>query len=171
MAENVYQDAIIDTVEPDTLVTDIACIKVCYSHEIMIDAIRLGRFFQDLHLSTITSQSLNFSSSFRLTVNRKVLKAHAFILYFDTFFTPSGAPVPEDAQVSLVRDGEPALAEVWQIPSKFRRKDSTGGKGKEVSFSTGPMSIPTHWKQTIFLLKEPIKAEEGERQEKKKNTV
>lgn len=34
-------------------------------------------------------------------------------------------------------------------------------KEKITSFSTGPESIPTHWKQTVFLLKEPIGVEEG----------
>ncbi|GJJ15438.1 hypothetical protein Clacol_009716 [Clathrus columnatus] len=142
MAENIYDDAIIDTVDPESLVTNTVCIK-------------------DMHLSTITSQSLNFTSSFRLKTNRKISKAYAFILYFDTFFTPTGDPVDDDAEVTLVKDGEPALAEVWQVPGKPRRKESTNfERGKEVSFSTGPMSIPTHWKQTIFLLKEPIKAED-----------
>ena len=29
------------------------------------------------------------------------------------------------------------------------------------SFSTGPRSTPTHWKQTLFLLREPIVVDEG----------
>lgn len=44
------------------------------------------------------------------------------------------------------------------------RKDSLGEglkKDKLISFSTGPESVPTHWKQTIFLLREPIPLEEG----------
>jgi type I protein arginine methyltransferase len=90
-----------------------------------------------------------------------VLNAHAFILYFDTFFSPSGNPVPENTSVHLVKEGEPTLAEVWQVPGKSKRKDSTCQKGKEVSFSTGPLSTPTHWKHTLFLLREPIKVEEG----------
>lgn len=69
------------------------------------------------------------------------------------------------------------LAEVWQIgggtgprkPNPTRRMSSQGEhllrkereKPKYVSFSTGPQSIPTHWKQTLFLLREPIVAQEG----------
>lgn len=165
MAEGVYQDAIIDTVEPETLVTNVDCIKVTI-HTINKKTNPKPYDAQNLHLATVTPQSLNFSSTFRLTAHQKITKAHAFILYFDTFFTHTGLPVSDDVEVSLVKDGEPALAEVWQIPGKARRKDSTGAgveKGKEVSFSTGPMSIPTHWKQAIFLLREPIKAEEGKR--------
>ena len=118
-------------------------------------------FFEDLRIGTLSQKSLNFSSPFKLTATRRVLKAHAFILYFDTFFTPTGSPLPENAKVHLVKDGEPSLAEVWQVPGKIRRKDSTSGRGKEVSFSTGPESKPTHWKQALFMLKEPLHVEEG----------
>ena len=31
-----------------------------------------------------------------------------------------------------------------------------------VSFSTGPHSEPTHWKQTVFLLEEPVVFKKGE---------
>lgn len=107
----------------------------------------------------MSSRSLNFSSRFRLTATRRALKAHAFVLYFDTFFTPSGLPV--DRAVHLDREGEPALAEVWQVPGKAKRKDSSGGKGHDVSFSTGPLSRPSHWKQAVFLLRDPVRVEEG----------
>ncbi len=30
------------------------------------------------------------------------------------------------------------------------------------SFSTSPMSTPTHWKQTVFLLRDPIVLTEGD---------
>lgn len=64
--------------------------------------------------------------------------------------------------MQLVRDGEPALAEVWQVPGKVKRKESMSERGKDVSFSTGPQSAPTHWKHTLFLLREPITADEGD---------
>lgn len=31
----------------------------------------------------------------------------------------------------------------------------------EVFFTTGPRGTPTHWKQTVFLLKEPLVVVEG----------
>ncbi|KAG9073708.1 hypothetical protein FRC06_011192 [Ceratobasidium sp. 370] len=34
-------------------------------------------------------------------------------------------------------------------------------EGKEVSFSTGPGSMPTHWKQTLFLFRTPVDVKEG----------
>src|SRR6202035_5734733 len=46
-----------------------------------------------------------------------------------------------------------------------QRRQSYGeglhSKEKIVSFSTGPHSARTHWKQTIFLLREPIIVSEG----------
>ncbi|KAF8587688.1 S-adenosyl-L-methionine-dependent methyltransferase [Ramaria rubella] len=142
MAVDVYDDAIVDIVGEETLISNTVLVK-------------------DLPIGTLALQSLNFSSPFKLTATRRVLKAHAFILYFDTFFVPTGRPVAEDSPVHLVKEGEAALAEVWKVPGKSKRRESTGEKDKEVSFSTGPLSTPTHWKHTLFLLREPIKVEEG----------
>lgn len=98
---------------------------------------------------------------------------HAFLLYFDTFFATDGARVAPGSPVQLVKEGDGAVAEVWRVggegrPRRSYSQDSPGGvaKGKArervVSFSTGPLSVPTHWKQTIFLLREPLVVEEGE---------
>ncbi|KNZ73314.1 Protein arginine N-methyltransferase 3 [Termitomyces sp. J132] len=108
MAEDLYEDAIVDVVGPNTLLSEPCTIK-------------------DLVLSEITPRQLDFSSSFTLvsTAERRT-KVNSFILYFDTFFTVSGRPV--DAATS---------------------------------FSTGPQSMATHWKQTLFLLREPISISEG----------
>ena len=90
------------------------------------------------------------------------------MLYFDTFFVETGLPVPEDKPVHIVREGDPILAEVWQLGGKrhMTRRMSSGEyikpyEPKTISFSTGPLSVPTHWKQTLFLLREPIVAAEG----------
>lgn len=87
----------------------------------------------------------------------------AFVLYFDTFFTPSGRPVSPSTQVEVVREGEVALAELWPVGGKpaQKRRQSLGRKEKISSFSTGPQSSPTHWKQTIFMLKVPFIVSEG----------
>ncbi|KAF9231844.1 hypothetical protein BU15DRAFT_81915 [Melanogaster broomeanus] len=94
---------------------------------------------------------------------------HALVLYFDTFFITTGEPLSPDVPVRLIKDGDATLAEVWPVGGKSasRRRASIGPglKQKEqkkvISFSTGPLSQPTHWKQTIFLLRDPILAEEG----------
>jgi hypothetical protein len=66
-------------------------------------------------------------------------------------------------------DGDVTLAEVWPVggkPAPHRRASiGPGLKQKEekkaISFRTGPTGQPTHWKQTLFLLKDPILASEG----------
>jgi len=148
MAEGMFDEAIVDVVGPDAIVSEPYVIK-------------------DLNLGIITPRQLDFSSSFTLisTVERRT-KVHAFILYFDTFFTTTGDLVPAGTEVKIVKEGDIALAEVWPVGNKPapQRRASMGGKNvstKITSFSTGPKSIPTHWKQTIFLLREPLVVVEG----------
>jgi protein arginine N-methyltransferase 3 len=46
--------------------------------------------------------------------------------------------------------------------SAQKRRQSIGReKGQITSFSTGPLSTPTHWKQTLFMLREPFVVSEG----------
>lgn len=124
---------------------------------------------QDLYLPDVTPRQLDFSSPFKLTATTaRTTKIHAFVLYFDTFFNETGAPVPADTPVAVAREGDPILAEVWQVGGRrhLTRRMSSGEaikphEPKIVSFSTGPLSVPTHWKQTLFLLREPIVADEG----------
>jgi len=77
-------------------------------------------------------------------------------------------PISPSTKVHVAHEGSPIVAEVWPLGGKFqpKRRASQGGSrtpGEErvTSFSTGPESVPTHWKQTIFLLHEPIRAHEG----------
>ncbi|KAI0629795.1 S-adenosyl-L-methionine-dependent methyltransferase [Trametes polyzona] len=151
MAKGVYDEAVVDVVGPETVLSQPVVVK-------------------DLFLGNITQKQLDFSSPFTVisTAERRT-KVHAFVLYFDTFFTNTGEPVPEDTDVYIVRDGDPVLAEVWPVGGRPHqpRRMSTGeqlkGKGrpKVTSFSTGPASVPTHWKQTVFFLRDPITAGEG----------
>jgi len=151
MAHSIYKDAIMDVVNPNSVVSEPYLLK-------------------DLHLRSITTRQLEFTSPFSLTSTSLMrTKIHALVLYFDTFFTTTGEPVSPDVPVRLIRDGDVTLAEVWPIagkpPPKRRASVGPGLKEREekrvISFSTGPTSQPTHWMQTIFLLKDPISAEEG----------
>ncbi|KAF5393730.1 hypothetical protein D9757_000259 [Collybiopsis confluens] len=173
MAEELYDEAIIDVVGPRTMLSSPYSVK-------------------DLNLSTITPRQLDFISPFKLTstVDRRT-KVSAFILYFDIFFTASGNPVPPETEVAITGEDEAVFAEVWPLggrpppqrrASQRRRKEKStdelasqnlqkpaeGKDGKQTvktdtvtSFSTSPKSIPTHWKQTLFLLKEPFVIDEG----------
>lgn len=122
---------------------------------------------QDLYLKDVTTRQLDFSSPFTLVANNdQKQKIHAFVLYFDTFFAVSGEHLPEGTEVHVAGEGDPILAEVWQIGRKPSRRMSSGDplkkpKPKYISFSTGPASVPTHWKQTLFLIREPIVVHEG----------
>ncbi|KAJ3518164.1 hypothetical protein NLJ89_g28 [Agrocybe chaxingu] len=141
MAQELYDEAIVDVVGPEALLSKPYAVK-------------------DLILSDITSRELDFSASFNLvsTVERRT-KVHSFVLYFDTFFTASGLPVPPSTEVKCIKDGEVTLAELWPVggkPAHQRRQSMGREKEKIISFSTGPHSLPTHWKQTIFMLREPF---------------
>ncbi|KAJ7712993.1 protein arginine N-methyltransferase [Mycena metata] len=150
MAAELYDEAIVDVVGPETI------LSVPYT-------------VKDLHLGVITPRQLDFVSSFKLvsTVERRT-KVNSFILYFDTFFTVDGKPTAEGTEVKVIRTNDAVLAEVWPVggrPAPQRRVSSDVAKSPQTaevtSFSTGPQSIPTHWKQTLFLLREPIIVEEG----------
>ncbi|OSX57198.1 hypothetical protein POSPLADRAFT_1067922 [Postia placenta MAD-698-R-SB12] len=151
MAHDVYSEAIVDVVGPETMVSEPYSVK-------------------DLHLATITPKQLDFSAPFILTSTaERRTKVHALVLYFDVFFAEDGQSIPPGTEVYVAREGDPILAEVWPLggrPHASRRLSSGEGlkakiKPKVTSFCTGPASVPTHWKQTIFLLRDPITVHEG----------
>ncbi|RXW22484.1 hypothetical protein EST38_g3361 [Candolleomyces aberdarensis] len=146
MSEGLYDEAIIDVLGPETVLSNPYTIK-------------------DLILKDITIRQLDFSTPFTLvSTAEQRSKISAFVLYFDTYFTVSGNPVPPETQVRNIKEGEVVVAEVWPVGNKSapqRRQSQSGRKEKITSFSTGPQSSPTHWKQTIFMLKEPFCVSEG----------
>ncbi|KAF9464204.1 protein arginine N-methyltransferase [Collybia nuda] len=146
MAEDLYGEAIVDVVGSNTMYSAPHPIK-------------------DLLLSEITQRQLDFTSSFTLvSTSERRTKINSFILYFDTFFTNTGHPVPAVTDVKTVKEGDVILAELWPVGGKSapKRRQSMGvDKDSITSFSTGPQSMPTHWKQTLFLLREPISVTEG----------
>ncbi|CAO3675503.1 unnamed protein product [Umbelopsis vinacea] len=89
---------------------------------------------KDLPLQTISIPELDFVSNFKLTASKKGT-IYAFVGWFDTWFTRDGHDVP---------------------------LDQVGGKaGVDTFFTTGPHGEDTHWKQTIFVLDDPISVEQG----------
>ncbi|KAF9525547.1 protein arginine N-methyltransferase [Crepidotus variabilis] len=146
MSSELYDEAIVDVVGPETL--------LCKAYPV-----------KDFVLSDVSPRDLDFASSFTLssTADQRT-KVSAFVLYFDTYFSPSGHPIPPSTEVTLVKEGEVSLAEMWPVggkPAHKRRQSSGKGKENVTSFSTGPHSSPTHWKQTIFMLREPFMVSEG----------
>jgi protein arginine N-methyltransferase 3 len=174
----------------------------------------------------ITSKSLSFSSPFCLSaldfptssaakkaagpyfstkIDQSRVYARAFVLWFDTFFSPRGEMVPRETPVKVHSDevdvGDVIKLRRRKTVSEKRRGglrsssilaeekkkadddnaaaevqpaevlESALGVGvsvneepieeREESFSTGPFSKETHWKQVVFLLKEPIELYRG----------
>ncbi|KAN0062777.1 hypothetical protein ACQY0O_004972 [Thecaphora frezii] len=135
----------------------------------------------DLPLQVLSYRQPTFTSRFTLTVARDAT-IHALASWFDTWFTPDARPWPlspttgaEEKRDTL--GGEklvglpecetvaPTEKDIYGIGLKGNQttelKDEERGKGETVSFTTGPHGLMTHWKQTVFLLKEKIVAKEG----------
>ncbi|KAJ1799109.1 hypothetical protein LPJ59_002052 [Coemansia sp. RSA 2399] len=106
------------------------------------------------HGSTAASK-LDFSSTFVLKATRKAT-VHAFLGYFDVAFSRTQTPPgPSRSELCL-----PAYADDDQTPASkalWRRPESVMH-----GFTTGPHGTATHWKQTVFLLREPIDMELGD---------
>lgn len=85
-----------------------------------------------------TVPDLSFTTPFQLVATRPTT-IRSFLGHFDTFFTSDG------------RLAEPTLG----------AKALNAEGGGEVFFTTGPQGTPTHWKQTVFLLKKPFKVQQG----------
>ncbi|KAJ1835586.1 hypothetical protein LPJ63_000996 [Coemansia sp. RSA 2711] len=103
---------------------------------------------------TTTPAALDFSSSFVVQVTRDAT-VHALLGYFDVAFSRAQAtpgPGYEDLTESAYTDGTDVAAKaLWKQP-----ESAMGG------FTTGPHGTPTHWKQTVFVLREPIVAVAGD---------
>lgn len=154
MAVEVYDEAVIEIVPAKSMISNVVTLK-------------------DLPLQRITTRQLDFRSPFAFESSREG-KAHALLVYFDTWFTVNGADIPLDAKVTITPgNGDVVTTDVLRLarkPSygatahalaKAKAKEEAAQAGREVSFSTGPESMPTHWKQTLFLLRKPIELRQG----------
>ncbi|KAG8994027.1 hypothetical protein FRB93_001697 [Tulasnella sp. JGI-2019a] len=108
MAQEVYDECVMDVVGPEAMLGDATTIK-------------------DLPLQHITIRSLDFNSPFKLTTTRSG-ELNAFIVYFDTFFTTDGKDLPPDAKVSIHK-GDFAPGEVIRIGE--RRGSESGDERRK----------------------------------------
>ncbi|XP_075783851.1 protein arginine N-methyltransferase 3 [Pelodiscus sinensis] len=104
MKKAVIPEAVVEVVDPSTLISETSVIKHI-----------------DCHATTITD--LEFSSDFTLMITENT-ECTAVAGYFDVFFEKNCH--------------------------------------NSVMFSTGPQCTKTHWKQTVFLLENPISVKKGE---------
>ncbi|KAJ2864291.1 hypothetical protein GGH94_003013 [Coemansia aciculifera] len=107
---------------------------------------------------TATPAALDFSSSFTLVATRDST-IHAFLGYFDVAFARSQAtPGPSHAELTLpVCDGDDSATQQVSARALWKQPESSMN-----GFTTGPHGTATHWKQTVFVLREPIQAKQGD---------
>ncbi|WVQ96014.1 hypothetical protein IAU59_003114 [Kwoniella sp. CBS 9459] len=129
---------------------------------------------RDINSHSATIKSLDFHSSFTLEANSAVsgpepTTVRAFLTHFDTFFSPhSGAErshvqPSEDVEILSFGDDEYERP-VQPLPPTSKSNEESG---VQVSFTTGPRGKHTHWKQVVFLLREPIELSKGQQIEGK----
>ncbi|GAA5821946.1 hypothetical protein JCM10212_005157 [Sporobolomyces blumeae] len=100
----------------------------------------------DILTGQTTIEALSFTSPFKLPITRSPSSSpsttsftvHSFLAHFDTYFTRTG-----------------------RLADSALRKDSVKADDGEIFFTTGAWDTPTHWKQTAFMLKNPIAVEIG----------
>ncbi|GAA5844790.1 hypothetical protein JCM11251_002277 [Rhodosporidiobolus azoricus] len=152
---------------------DMTAMKDKIEDEAIIDVVDDGEVVSsevsvaDIFTQTATAASLSFTSPFSLPITRlpashpahttttssyppsstsssassspsEHFKLHGLLAHFDTYFT-----------------SEPRICD------SSRRKESVKEQEGEVFFTTGAWDTPTHWKQTLLLLKDAITVEIG----------
>ena len=156
MKTGLVDEAWTDTFQPDQVVSSV------------------GTLFE-LPLQTMAAKQPSFDAPFVLEAS-KACSIQAFVSWFDTWFTPDGLPVPpmgnRDMQGGQTLQGLPPvttrcpeekdIAGLQLQGDAIVEKASDTNTGRTVSFTTGPQGLETHWKQTLFVLKEPIDVEKGE---------
>ena len=135
----------------------------------------------ELPLQTMSAKQPSFTAPFSLKASKST-SIRAFVSWFDTWFTPDGNPTPsaeqapqgEDMKGGQVLEGLPDVTvkcpeerdvrglDLEKNSIVDKDTDESGSKGETVSFTTGPQGLETHWKQTLFVLKEPLAVEAGE---------
>lgn len=133
-----FEEAIVDIVDAEEIATT----------EQVIQSI-------DCHIATVAS--LDFVAPFALTATSTSRPIRAFVSWFDTFFASTSGPEGQ------APDALPVDLEV--IPDDaLQRPVVTGAGGNDLhSFTTGPHGKPTHWKQVVFYLSQPIELDAEQR--------
>jgi protein arginine N-methyltransferase 3 len=118
------------------------------------------RFLQDINTHTATVKSLDFHSDFELvpapSASGSAMQIRAFITWFDTFFSHDSST---SGQASSSQE---CSTEFFPDDAYERSIESVTSDVADVSFTTGPRGKPTHWKQVVFMLKQPVFLEQGE---------
>ncbi|KAJ2706858.1 hypothetical protein FB645_001306 [Coemansia sp. IMI 203386] len=107
---------------------------------------------------TATPADLDFTSDFVVEATRDA-PLHALLGYFDVAFSRSQSePSPDASQLSAPVYASDSVADTKPSPQSLWTRPESSMHG----FTTGPQGTPTHWKQTVFVLREPIDAKAGD---------
>ncbi|KAI8322119.1 S-adenosyl-L-methionine-dependent methyltransferase [Martensiomyces pterosporus] len=113
---------------------------------------------------TTSSADLDFSSSFAIEATRDAA-IHAFLGYFDVAFSrEQSTPGPSREELcapvyAANSSGDENKSPLSTVSPKSLWKQPEASMN---GFTTGPHGAPTHWKQTVFVLKEPVAAKQGD---------
>ena len=155
--DNVYFDeGLVEVVDEKEVVTDDCVVRVSRIAAMLGDHPSTRR--QDINTHSATPKSLDFHSSFTLRIT-SATTIRAFLTHFDTFFSPhpgaTASHVPLDHDVAIIqRKPDDHLGPVESV--------SAPSSGTDVSFTTGPRGVETHWRQVVFLLRQGLAVEHGE---------
>lgn len=157
MAKGVFDEAYTEVLKKEVVVTDVATLL-------------------DLPLCVLPTKQPTFRSPFTIKV-AKDGPIHGFVSWFDTWFMTSAEPYKREGDNAVqLADGEEldlptcTTAELIteDVPAlklkgnEVAPEPSTPSNGEVVSFTTSPFGKATHWKQTVFLIKEPLEAKAGD---------
>lgn len=160
MTKGLTEEAYTESLKPEAVVSSVADIY-------------------DLPLQIMSYRQPTFVAPFTLECTSDA-PVHGFASWFDTWFmtdskpwplNEAGQPEKRDTRGGEKLDGlpecdlrAPTEADVPAIGLRHNAvSDIEGtGKGEVVSFTTGPFGLETHWKQTVFLLKEAIEVKKGD---------
>ena len=141
MTQGLSSEAATEDVEADAIVSDVA--TIC-----------------DLPLEQIPVAQPSFTAPFSLHV-KEACKVHGFVSWFDTWFSPTPHVAFDDLPPVTVSPVQPSDVHGLDLHGNEVVEASEATHGETVSFTTSPFGKPTHWKQTIFLLKTPIEVQAG----------
>ena len=154
MKSTYYDEGIVESVNRDELVTNECIVRVGR----ILSVRRRLTLDQDIDTYTATPKSLNFQVPFHLmSTCTATTTVRAFLTYFDTFFSSRQGPSSQVPAEQAVQDTSYQTDEYERMAGIVEGH----GNGTEVSFTSGPSGQETHWKQMVFLLREPIVLEPG----------
>ncbi|KAJ1923569.1 hypothetical protein IWQ60_005794 [Tieghemiomyces parasiticus] len=152
MTEGFYVDPLVEVIPVEAVNTTVQALK-------------------DIDIAEIEVPALDFTTPINLRVT-KAGKLHGFMGYFDTYFARRADVLPDQDPEDLFDAYQKAAEEANRRklagepiggPKPPNPNKPLGHGDRQLHrFTTGPHGQPGHWKQTLFVLKEPLQVEVGD---------